>query len=109
MQVYKVTEEFTVSGQISVTDVALIKASGFKTIMCNRPDGEEFGQPMAETIKKAAEDHKMKFYYLPLGRVAITDELLEEFRGVVNGDNGAVFAYCRSGNRCAMLWNASQA
>lgn len=109
MQVYKVTEEFTVSGQISASDVALIKASGFKTIMCNRPDGEEFGQPTAAIIKKAAEDHDMKFFFLPLGRAAITDELLDEFRGVVNGGNGPVFAYCRSGNRCGMLWNASQA
>ena len=108
MQIYKVTEEFTVSGQISATDVALIKASGFKTIMCNRPDGEEFGQPTAAIIKKAAEDHEMKFFYLPLGRTAISNELLEGFRGVVNGENGPVFAYCRSGNRCGMLWNASQ-
>lgn len=108
MQVYKVTEDLTISGQISASDVALIKASGFKTIMCNRPDGEEFGQPTAAIIKKAAEDHEMDFHYLPLGRTAITDELLNGFRGVVGGDNGPVFAYCRSGNRCGMLWNASQ-
>ncbi len=108
MQVHKVTEKFTISGQISASDVPLIKASGFKTIMCNRPDGEEFGQPTAAIIKKAAEDHEMKFFYLPLGRSAITNELLEGFRDVVNGDHGSVFAYCRSGNRCGMLWNASQ-
>jgi len=108
MQIYKVTEDFSISGQISATDVALIKASGFKTIMCNRPDGEEFGQPTVEIIKKAAEDHELNFFYLPLGRAAITTELLDGFRDVVNGQNGRVFAYCRSGTRCGMLWNASQ-
>ena len=108
MQVHKVTEEFTVSGQISASDVALIKASGFKTIMCNRPDGEEFGQPSAESIQKAAEEHDLKFFHLPLGRDPITTELLDDFRGVVNGGNDPVFAYCRSGTRCGILWNASQ-
>ena len=108
MQVYKITNNYSVSGQISASDVALIKASGFKTIMCNRPDGEEFGQPTAALIKKAAEDHDMIFFYLPLGRTAISNELLEGFRNVVNGENGPIFAYCRSGNRCGMLWNASQ-
>lgn len=108
MQVHKVNEEFTVSGQISASDVALIKASGFKTIMCNRPDGEEFGQPNAETIKQAAKEHDLEFFHLPLGRDPITTELLDGFRDVVNGGNGPVFAYCRSGNRCGILWNASQ-
>ena len=108
MQVYKITDNYSVSGQISASDVALIKASGFKCIMCNRPDGEEFGQPSAEIIKKAAEDHDIKFFYLPLGRTGIGVDLLNDFRDVVNGDNGPVFAYCRTGNRCGMLWNASQ-
>ena len=108
MQVQKVTDNYTVSGQISASDVAVIKASGFNCIMCNRPDGEEYGQPDAETIKQAAEDLGIKFFYLPLGRTGISDELLNSFREVVNGDNGPVFAYCRSGTRCGMLWNASQ-
>lgn len=108
MQVYKITDNYSISGQISPSDVALIKASGFKCIMCNRPDGEEFGQPSAEMIKKAAEDHDIKFVYLPLGRTGIGADLLNDFRDVVNGDNGPVFAYCRTGNRCGILWNASQ-
>ncbi|OUS07586.1 TIGR01244 family protein [Rhodobacterales bacterium 52_120_T64] len=108
MQVSKVTDEFSICGQISASDVALIKATGFRTIVCNRPDDEEYGQPAAEIIKKAAEDLDMKFYYLPLGRTGISSELLEDFRNVVNGKNGPVFAYCRTGARCGMLWDASQ-
>lgn len=108
MQIYKVTDNYSVCGQISASDVAQIKASGFKTIMCNRPDGEEFGQPTAEIIGKAAEDHDIKFFYLPMGRTGISDDLLNDFRAVVNGSNDPVFAYCRTGNRCGMLWNASQ-
>lgn len=109
MQIYKVTDDFSLAGQISVSDVAQIKAMGFKTIMCNRPDGEEFGQPSAEIIKNAADAHEMKFFMVPMGRTGISNELLADFRAVINGDHGPVFAYCRTGNRCGMLWNASQA
>ena len=109
MQIHKVTDNYSVCGQITAADVALIKASGFKSIMCNRPDGEEFGQPSAEIIKQAAEDHDIKFFYVPMGRTGIGAELLSDFREVVDGDNGPVFAYCRTGNRCGLLWNASQA
>jgi uncharacterized protein (TIGR01244 family) len=108
MQVNKVTENYSVCGQISASDVAQIKASGFKSIMCNRPDGEELGQPTAEIIRKAAEDYGMKFFYVPLGRTGISAELLSDFRDVVSGNNDPVFAYCRTGNRCGVLWNASQ-
>ena len=109
MQIHKVTDNYSVCGQITAADVAQIKALGFKSIMCNRPDGEEFGQPSAEIIKQVAKDHDIKFYYVPMGRTGISDELLNSFREVVEGDNGPVFAYCRTGNRCGMLWNASQA
>lgn len=108
MQIYKVTDNYSVCGQISASDVALIKASGFKCIMCNRPDDEEVGQPSAEIIRKAAEEHDIKFFYVPMGRSGISAELMRDFRDVTNGDNGPVFAYCRTGNRCEILWNASQ-
>lgn len=107
MQVYKITENYSVCGQITASDVALIKASGFKCIMCNRPDSEEFGQPAAETIKAAAVDHDIKFVHLPLGRTGLSQELLADFRDVINGNHGPVFAYCRTGSRCEMLWNAA--
>ncbi len=108
MQIYKVTDNYSVASQISASDVALIKAAGFKSIMCNRPDGEEFGQPSAEIIRQAAKDHDIKFFHVPMGRTGISAELLADFRDVVNGENDPVFAYCRTGNRCGLLWNASQ-
>ena len=39
-----VTENFSVSPQITVDDVEKIRALGFKSIMCNRPHGESAEQ-----------------------------------------------------------------
>ncbi len=107
MQIHKVTDNFSLSGQISPADVPLIKAAGFKTIMCNRPDGESFGQPTSEMIRKVAEENGMKFFYVPMSHKGMGMNTLADFRKVISGENDPVFAYCRSGNRCGMLWNAA--
>lgn len=98
---------YTVTGQISVADVADIKAAGFNTVMCNRPDGEAPGQPAASQIQRAVEKAGMKFFYVPMGR-ALAPNTLSDFKAVTGGDNGKVFAYCRSGNRCTVLWKTTQ-
>ena len=43
MTIYRLSENCAVSSQIQPTDVAAIAAEGFTTIICNRPDGEDFG------------------------------------------------------------------
>lgn len=98
---------YTVTGQISVANVADIKAAGYDTIMCNRPDGEEAGQPAADQIKRAAKKAGLKFFYVPMGR-SLGANIIGDFKSVVGGENGKVFAYCRSGNRCTILWKTAQ-
>lgn len=108
MQIRKITDNYSVSGQIAPTDVALIKAAGFKTIMCNRPDGEANGQPTADMIKQIAKDHDMNFRYVPMSPRGLGATTLDDFAAVISKEPGPVFAYCRSGNRCTILWNATQ-
>ena len=43
MDLRKITEKVSVSPQITVEDMAAIKAAGFRAIICNRPDGEGRG------------------------------------------------------------------
>ena len=40
MDVRRITDELAVAPQISVADVAEIKAAGFRSVVCNRPDDE---------------------------------------------------------------------
>ena len=39
----RIDEYFSSSPQIDVDDLAEIKAAGFKTVICNRPDDEDGG------------------------------------------------------------------
>ena len=53
MEYRQITEEYAVSGQIAPEDIAAIKAAGFRSIICNRPDDEQPGQPTADEIAMA--------------------------------------------------------
>ena len=50
----KLTAELSVAAQISAADVAGLAAQGFKSIICNRPDGEGPDQPLFAEIERAA-------------------------------------------------------
>src|SRR3546814_5317061 len=54
MTIRSLTPALSVSPQIDPADVVALAASGFRSIVCNRPDGEEAGQPTAAAIAAAA-------------------------------------------------------
>ena len=45
MKITEVTERFAVAPQVQVADMQDAADAGYRTVICNRPDGEEDGQP----------------------------------------------------------------
>ena len=43
MRIGQLTEHFFFSGQIEPEYVPMLAEHGFRTILCNRPDGEDWG------------------------------------------------------------------
>lgn len=107
MSVYRLSEACAVAGQIQPADVEAIAADGFTTIVCNRPDNEDFGQPAASDIAAACATHGVAFHHIPIDRSGLTMQMVEEFTQVVEESTGPVLAYCRSGQRSAVIWQAS--
>lgn len=109
MNLKTLTPELAVSPQISVDDVAAIKEAGFRSIICNRPDGEVSGQPAFSDVERAATEAGLTVRYIPVISGQLTKDNVDQF-GVALGElDGPILAYCRSGTRCAMLWSLSQA
>ena len=109
MTVYKLTEACSVAGQIQPADVAALQQGGFRTIVCNRPDNEDFGQPSAIEISDACVEHGIAFHHLPVSHAGISAEMVEAFQKIVADSDGPVLAYCRSGQRSSVLWQYSGA
>lgn len=107
MAIYRLSESCAVASQIQAADVAALAADGFTTVICNRPDGEDFGQPTADAIAAACEAHDIAFHFMPIDRSGLTMDMVESFRNVVAASAGHVLAYCRSGQRSSVIWQAS--
>ena len=107
MPVYRLSETCAVSSQIRPADIAAIAADGFTTIICNRPDGEDIGQPTASDVAAECETQGVTFQLIPIDRNGLTMDMVEGFRSAVTASDGPVLAYCRSGQRSSVLWQAS--
>ncbi|CAB3805730.1 hypothetical protein LMG28138_05716 [Pararobbsia alpina] len=53
MQLRKLTAEMSVSLQITASDLSAIQTAGFRSIICNRPDGEGSDLPTFSEIEAA--------------------------------------------------------
>ncbi|MER8481497.1 TIGR01244 family sulfur transferase [Mesorhizobium sp. M1322] len=108
MEYRQITEDYSVAGQIQPDEVAAIKAAGFKSVICNRPDDEQPGQPSADSVKAAVEAAGLAFRYIPVISGQITAENVEDQAEALDELEGPVFAYCRSGARCTNLYGLIQ-
>ncbi len=108
MDITKLGERISVSPQISPADVAELAAQGFRSIVCNRPDGEEQGQPAAAVIAAEAARLGLEFAHVPARSGAVTDENAADMRKALLALPAPVLAYCRSGARSAKLYEMTQ-
>lgn len=107
MNISRISDNYAVAPQILPDEVSEIAERGFVAIICNRPDGEEPGQPTIESIAAACAQAGLAFQYVPVTGVPIPQEAIAEHRRVVEQSGGPVLAYCRSGQRSLLIWQAS--
>ena len=108
MEYRQISDDYSVSGQIQPQDIAAVKEAGFKSVICNRPDDEQPGQPSAESVKAAAEAAGLTFRYIPVISGQITQDNVDDQAQALDELDGPVFAYCRSGARCTNLYGLIQ-
>ena len=108
MEYRQITDDYSVSSQITPDEVAAIKAAGFKSIICNRPDDEQPGQPSADSVKAAVEAAGLAFRYIPVISGQMTSENVADMAEALDEIDSPAFAYCRSGTRCTNLYMAIQ-
>ena len=109
MQIKRLNNEISVSPQIAVNDIKAIADMGFRSILCNRPDGEAGDQPLFEEIRASAEKAALKCVYLPVTSGNVADEDARAFAQTVRELPGPVLAYCRTGTRSVTLWSLANA
>ena len=105
----KLTEEVSVSGQIWPEHMELLRTQGVAALICNRPDGEEPGQPTAAALEHAATSIGLSFFHVPFAPANPSPTLLEDFSAALAEAPRPVLAFCRSGARSERLFAVTQA
>jgi sulfide:quinone oxidoreductase len=83
-------------------------APRFRTIINNRPDAEEPGQPGSAQIEAEARLLGLDYVHLPVVPGKITDEQAAAFGAAIAARKRPILAFCRTGTRSATLWALSQ-
>lgn len=109
MNAMQLTDTIGVSGQVSPEQVPGIAAAGYKVLVNNRPDGEEPGQPGSAEIEAAALAVGLEYHHLPVTAVNFPGPDINRMAGLFDDGARPVFAFCRTGTRCANLWVATRA
>ena len=108
MEIRKVSDRFSVSGQLEPEAVPALAASGVRTLICNRPDREAPDQPERAAIEQRARELGMQVHYLPVVHDTIDGRNVEDFAALLDGAAFPVHAWCRSGLRSITLWSLAQ-
>ncbi|WP_029008499.1 TIGR01244 family sulfur transferase [Azospirillum halopraeferens] len=105
----RVEDNVYVCGQLQEADFADLARQGVKTIVNNRPDGEEATQlPHARAAELAAQ-HGLEYHFIPVGRDPLTLEMVDRFADILAQSPRPVVAYCRSGARSSTLHSYARA
>jgi sulfide:quinone oxidoreductase len=105
----RVTDELSVTAQPSAADIRRFAELGYRTIINNRPDGEEPGQLSAAEAKAQAEAVHLAYVHLPIkvGQIAPAD--VDAFHRALKKSPRPVLAHCKTGTRSYFLWAAGEA
>lgn len=105
----KIDDTISVAPQILPEQVPALAEAGFKAIVNNRPDGEEFGQPDGDALRRAAEAAGLAYAAIPVTHAGFSAVQVEAMAEALERADGPVLAYCRSGTRSCNLWALAEA
>ncbi|MGV1756155.1 TIGR01244 family sulfur transferase [Rhizobium sp. A22-96] len=104
MDIRPIDDEYSVSGQITVEDLDQIKALGFKSLVCHRPDGESLDQTPFGAIEARAKELGLEITHVPVGPMGVTEEAVQGMVDALDEFPRPMLGYCRSGARSTAIY-----
>ncbi len=105
----KLSPTMYASPQIQPEQLDEAKALGVTLVINNRPDGESPEEPQGPQIEAAARAADMDYLAIPISHTGFSEPQVAAMEQALEGADGPVLAYCRSGTRSTLLWALAQA
>ena len=103
-QLFPLGPELSVAGRLDRADIDALAGAGVRTIINNRPDGEDPGQLPAAEARRLAEAHGIAYHHIPITAATLSRADVDTFAAALRDAPGPAVAHCRSGTRSALLW-----
>ena len=108
MSTIKVTNNFSVSPQLQLSDLPVLAEAGVGAIVCARPDDEAPGQTSHAEISAEASRLGISAAYVPVKPGIYGAADISAFASALKEYEGPVHGYCGSGMRAISLWALTQ-
>ncbi|KEC54025.1 TIGR01244 family sulfur transferase [Bartonella koehlerae] len=108
MNLQQIDSDIFISAQISVENIETLAQTGFKTIICNRPDQEDPHQPDFSIIQGEACKHGIKAYHIPIVPPTIKKSDIETMKTILKTASLPLLAYCHHGTRSMHLYRLAR-
>jgi uncharacterized protein (TIGR01244 family) len=92
------------AGKLDRSDIEALAEAGIRTIVNNRPDGEDPGQLPAAEARRIAESHGIAYHHIPVTMASLSRGDVESFAELLKTAPTPIVAHCRAGPRSALLW-----
>jgi sulfide:quinone oxidoreductase len=92
------------AGKLDRADIEALAQAGTRTIVNNRPDGEDPGQLPAVDARRLAEDRGMSYHHIPVTAASLTRTDVDALAAVLDSAERPIVLHCRSGTRSTLLW-----
>ena len=103
-ELFPLAPELSVAGRLDRADIDALAGAGVRTIINNRPDGEDPGQLPAIEARRIAEAHGIAYRHIPITTATLSRADVTAFAAALRETPAPVVAHCRSGTRSALLW-----
>lgn len=100
----KLDDTVSVAAQLAPEDFAEAARLGFRTVINNRPDGEDPGQLSAAEAADLARAAGLGYVHVPVTAATMGPAIVSSFAQALATNPGPVLAHCRSGTRSTHLW-----
>ncbi len=103
-ELFPLAPGLSVAGRLDRADIDALARAGVRTIVNNRPDGEDPGQLPAAEAQQLAAAHGIAYHHIPITAATLTRGDVDAFAATLRDAAQPVVAHCRSGTRSALLW-----
>jgi sulfide:quinone oxidoreductase len=103
-ELIRLAPRLEVAGRLDRHDIEALARNGVRTIINNRPDGEDAGQLDAAAARALAQSLGVEYHHIPVTAQSLSRTDVDAFARVLASAPSPVVAHCRSGTRSALLW-----